>query len=162
MTLIEFLGEGQQFIAYGLHPDTRRLYSWELAEFSQQPLEVPFSELPEIDATQLVLAAEAACEALRELDYTELKVSGTQAAEAVKSGTTAGHPPTTNAIIENMLACIPPSEPRIPTWFKVGAGLKSVNAVNDAGVPDVSFDGFNFFVRWSKGEFSVRRQSGQF
>lgn len=39
---IEILGLGQQFVAYGTHPDTGREYQWEGAEL----LEVPFQHLP--------------------------------------------------------------------------------------------------------------------
>ena len=40
---IEILGAGQQFIAYGYHPDTRAPYTWNGAG---EPLEVPFDQLP--------------------------------------------------------------------------------------------------------------------
>lgn len=45
---VEILGLGQQFVAFGLHPGTRRPYSWPLGE---TPLEVPRSDLPMIDQT---------------------------------------------------------------------------------------------------------------
>lgn len=40
---IEVLGLGQQFVAYGMHPDTRTEYTWNGAG---EPLEVPFDQLP--------------------------------------------------------------------------------------------------------------------
>lgn len=43
---IEILGHGQQFVAFGIHPDTGTEYEW----IGPSPLDVPFSELPEIDA----------------------------------------------------------------------------------------------------------------
>lgn len=40
---VEILGLGQQFVAYGMHPDTRAAYTWNGAG---EPLEVPFEQLP--------------------------------------------------------------------------------------------------------------------
>jgi hypothetical protein len=48
---LEFLGDGQQYVAFGVHPDTGQPYTWRGGE----PGEVPRAALPEIDA-------EAACE----------------------------------------------------------------------------------------------------
>jgi hypothetical protein len=43
---IEILASGQQLIAYGIHPDTRRPYLWEPAG----PMQVPATQLPVISA----------------------------------------------------------------------------------------------------------------
>jgi hypothetical protein len=43
---IEILASGQQLIAYGIHPDTRRPYLWEPAG----PMQVPARQLPVISA----------------------------------------------------------------------------------------------------------------
>jgi hypothetical protein len=43
---VEIMGDGQQVIGYGIHPDTQMPYSW----IGATPLDVPFAELPEIDA----------------------------------------------------------------------------------------------------------------
>ncbi|NEJ73805.1 DUF3987 domain-containing protein [Rhizobium phaseoli] len=42
---IEILGQGQQFVAFGIHPDTGKAYEW----IGASPLDVPFFDLPEID-----------------------------------------------------------------------------------------------------------------
>jgi hypothetical protein len=41
---VEVLGRGQQFVAFGTHPDTGKPYTW----LTQTPLEVPLADLPEI------------------------------------------------------------------------------------------------------------------
>ena len=41
----EILGAGQQFVAFGLHPDTGQPYHWPLGE---TPLDLPFEELTEV------------------------------------------------------------------------------------------------------------------
>ncbi|MGO8214738.1 bifunctional DNA primase/polymerase [Rhizobium ruizarguesonis] len=43
---IEILGQGQQFVAFGTHPDTGKAYEWTGAS----PLDVPLADLPEINA----------------------------------------------------------------------------------------------------------------
>ncbi len=40
---IEVLGAGQQFVAFGIHPDTGQAYSWPMGD---TPLDVPLAELP--------------------------------------------------------------------------------------------------------------------
>jgi hypothetical protein len=50
---IEFLGEGQQFLGFGIHPDTRKSYHW----FGGEPGSIRHEELPSIgesEARQLV------------------------------------------------------------------------------------------------------------
>ena len=47
---IEVLGAGQQFVAFGVHPGTGHPYHWPLGE---TPLDVPFDDLPPVDATML-------------------------------------------------------------------------------------------------------------
>ncbi len=41
---VEILAEGQQFVAYGIHPDTKQPYRWP----EQSPAEVSLDELPEV------------------------------------------------------------------------------------------------------------------
>jgi hypothetical protein len=43
---LELLGLGQQFVAFGLHPDTRKPYYWATDE---TPLDVPLADLPLVD-----------------------------------------------------------------------------------------------------------------
>jgi putative DNA primase/helicase len=55
---VEILGVGEQFVAYGIHPDTRRPYYWP----QQSPLDVPLADLPIVTEAALrgfVAAAEA-------------------------------------------------------------------------------------------------------
>ena len=55
---VEVLGVGQQFVAYGSHPETGREYEW----FNGSPAETAFADLPEIqvsDVDALLVKAEA-------------------------------------------------------------------------------------------------------
>lgn len=47
---VEVLGEGQQFVAYHVHPDTKKPYEW--VDDWCNPLDVPSDELPPITADQ--------------------------------------------------------------------------------------------------------------
>lgn len=61
---LEVLGEGQQFVAFHIHPDTGRPYEWVIDW--QDPLEVPSMDLPVITAEHARLAClefERLCEA---------------------------------------------------------------------------------------------------
>jgi hypothetical protein len=54
---VEILADRQQFVAYGIHPDTLRPYEWR----DRTPLDVPVDELPAIDgdtARQFIAASE--------------------------------------------------------------------------------------------------------
>jgi hypothetical protein len=56
---IEILGTGQQFVAFGEHPDTAMPYEW----IGNSPLDVPFADLPAIGSAgldQFIADAEAA------------------------------------------------------------------------------------------------------
>ena len=46
---VEILGQGQQFVAFGIHPDTNQPYEW--TDIS--PLDVPAGELPLVDEEQI-------------------------------------------------------------------------------------------------------------
>ncbi|NGN44339.1 DNA primase [Mesorhizobium sp. CGMCC 1.15528] len=46
---VEVLGIGQQFVAFGIHPDTSQPYTWSGGDL----LSVPFSDLPEITPYQI-------------------------------------------------------------------------------------------------------------
>ncbi|WP_439604296.1 bifunctional DNA primase/polymerase [Shinella sp.] len=55
---IEVMGDGQQVLGFGIHPDTGKPYEW----LGASPLDTPFSDLPEIDADaidQFIAQAEA-------------------------------------------------------------------------------------------------------
>jgi len=57
---LEFLGDGQQYAAFGIHPDTQQPYTWRGGE----PGTVPRSALPEIDEASARALINAAAELL--------------------------------------------------------------------------------------------------
>jgi hypothetical protein len=55
---VEVMGDGQQVLGFGVHPDTGKPYEW----LGASPLDTPFADLPEIDADaidQFIAQAEA-------------------------------------------------------------------------------------------------------
>jgi hypothetical protein len=60
---IEFLGDGQQVIVDGIHPDTHKPYYW---HGGRSPRNVPRSELPEIDEAEARALLDYLTEMLRE------------------------------------------------------------------------------------------------
>jgi hypothetical protein len=60
---IEMLGDGQQYIVAGIHPDIKRPYSWHA---DRAPWTVSRSELPEIDAAEARALIEKIAETLQE------------------------------------------------------------------------------------------------
>jgi len=57
---IEVLGQGQQFVAYAIHPDTSKPYEWPF----EAPHEIPLERLPLVTREQVLEAAEEAYKAL--------------------------------------------------------------------------------------------------
>lgn len=58
---VEFLAEGQQFVAFGTHPDTRKPYHW----VGRSPVDVPASDLPVVSRDAAEAFIECAAQVLR-------------------------------------------------------------------------------------------------
>ena len=65
--LVEIFGQGGQFVAYGIHPDTKQPYRW--LEDRQEPLTVPFADLPPVTARDLRELRVAMAEVLTAFGY---------------------------------------------------------------------------------------------
>ncbi len=148
-TLVEFLGTGQQLAAYGRHPDTDRPYEWPNAYLDAEPLYTALADLSEVSPEKLRAAAEAVAAKLRELGYSDAKVSGAVSSRpSARSGE-----PVTETILRQMLACIDPACERL-TWVALGGALHDANVVTDQGKPDDDFDGLLLFDEWSSGRLA--------
>ena len=66
---LEFLGDGQQFIAAGIHPDTRQPYTWG----NDKPGKVTRQELPEIAKAETQALIEDIEKLLADFGYTRAK-----------------------------------------------------------------------------------------
>jgi Bifunctional DNA primase/polymerase, N-terminal/Primase C terminal 1 (PriCT-1) len=71
---IEMLGRGQQIVALGIHPDTKRPYTW---HGGYAPGAVPWSDLPEIEEAEATRLVGGVSELLMEqFDYYMTTASG--------------------------------------------------------------------------------------
>jgi hypothetical protein len=93
---IEVMGQGQQIVAYGIHPDTRREYEWP----DSGPDVVPLADLPVLDVAAERTFLAAAEGLIRDADgrtdkeaaarvepKTEDKTAGTTSRRSIDTGT---------------------------------------------------------------------------
>lgn len=124
----EFLSEGQQFVAYGTHPDTGTAYRWP----NEGPLEVDFSDLPVISLERLNAMEEALINTV--VSYRCWIASNTKTTSTGANTKTADSandwaveacfefPPEAHGVI-GCLARLDPNDRE--TWVNVGQALKS-------------------------------------
>lgn len=116
---VEVLATGQQFVAFGVHPDTKAPYRW--PECS--PLDVPLHELPGVSRDGCAAFIAAAEEYLRRVggqttaDRREIDREGRKAA-----GLKQKEAPS-RALIEEAVAHIRNDELPYDDWIKVGLAL---------------------------------------
>jgi hypothetical protein len=90
---VEILGKGQQFVAYGVHPDTHREYEWT----ALGPDVVPLVDLPEVTEARLcgfLAAAEAMLRAAGGQTQKEREAATGKAAEGPAEPARPKPPPT--------------------------------------------------------------------
>lgn len=116
---VEVLATGQQFVAFGVHPDTKAPYHW--PECS--PLDVPLHELLVVSRNGCAAFIAAAEDYLRKVggqttaDRREIDREGRKAA-----GLKQKEAPS-RALIEEAVAHIPNDELPYDDWIKVGLAL---------------------------------------
>jgi hypothetical protein len=138
----EFLGDGQQVVAFGWHKDLGKPYTWSGGE----PGEIPFVELPEIsqlEAQQLVDDATALLVEQYGYRLPEAKPNGAGAGagggEHVSNGDLLGLPGEVAAA----LGAIPnPPELGRDAWIRIGLATHAASAGSQ--------EGFGAFDAWSK------------
>ncbi|MBR0658375.1 bifunctional DNA primase/polymerase [Neoroseomonas oryzicola] len=143
---IEGLGEGEQFVAYAIHPDTKKPYEWPGAD----PLEVKAADLPPITVAQVQALKtwfENRCKALgwavKRRGSSGLTVEGDEDDWTRWIDTRRDLPLPSRRRIEAALAYIPPDARDI--WLRVGGALKAWAATSGEEIEDL-------FIRWSRGD----------
>ena len=130
-TKVEILGTGQQFIAYGIHPDTNQLYQWINIDDlgSLDPLNVSFSELPVVTPYQLRTFLHDAEALLKELSYSETKITnGLRETNEILSSN-KGNPVTADHL-RMLLGYISPDMPR-DEWRDTVAAIRATPVLDD-------------------------------
>lgn len=142
---VEILGVGQQFIAYGIHPDTGRSYTWTNDLTGGEPLVTPLADLPKVTPDAIYKVAHLISERLTALGYAGVTVSGIKSTEDKPPSASSAGVPFTPAQLTEMLSYLDPDCPR-DEWRDIAAALHAAPCT----VPD--FDKRDLFVRWSRGE----------
>ena len=123
---IEVLGQGQQFIAYGIHPDTKKPYDWPVDNLADLPL----TELPAITEAQAREFAQEAYALIPPSMRPKSLCAGHRAA-----GECANLPEQrgTYAAVADALTCIANADLDYDSWVRIGMAIKG--ALGDAGWP---------------------------
>ena len=129
---IEVLGLGQQFIAYGIHPDTGQAYDWPVESLADLNL----SDLPAITEAQ---AREFAQEAYLLIPANLRPKSLSVGRQAVGECAHLPEQRGTFAAVEDALGYIVNADLDYDSWVRIGMAIKG--ALGDAGWP--------LFERWS-------------
>lgn len=129
---IEVLGLGQQFIAYGIHPDTGQAYDWPVESLA----DLNVSDLPAITEAQ---AREFAQEAYLLIPANLRPKSLSVGRQAVGECANLPEQRGTFAAVEDALGYIVNADLDYDSWVRIGMAIKG--ALGDAGWP--------LFERWS-------------
>jgi hypothetical protein len=127
-TLVEILGNGQQFVAYGIHPDTGKQYEWIDGIFNA-PIHLPFDALSAVTPTRLREFAQRAAAQLAEWGYREVVV--TDAGEPKRSAQRAPEQrwdryPVPRDYLMEMLRYVNPGCDR-QLWIGYLGGIQATN-----------------------------------
>jgi hypothetical protein len=151
---VEILGAGQQFVAYGVHPDTGKAYHWPNAEQGGEPLQTPLAELPEVTPETLREFARRAAVLLAELGYANVSVSdpGDPAKRAAREAKRrSDRVPVPRGDLIDRLRYISPDCDRVQ-WIGF---LGAIQATNLRGVPADRMDEnlCEIACAWSRGDY---------
>ena len=130
---VEVLADGNQMVAFNIHPDTGRPYEWE----DESPMDIPLEDLPAVSEGDIDAFLSAA-EQLLISEFGAIKPAGSENSSRA-TRTFAGQPQKFDpAMVESALSVLDPQDRE--TWIKVGHALKAT------GDPAA----FELFVNWSK------------
>lgn len=120
---IEFLGDGQQFVAHGTHPDAKRPYEW---ANGRSPANTPHDDLPGIDETAAKLLVSAIVARLEtEFGY---RLKGGNAA-ATGNATAADTTPTWECDFANHDDCVRYAMDLLRAGLNDGAAVNNMRAL---------------------------------
>jgi hypothetical protein len=123
--LVEFLGDGQQCVLFGKHPDTGKDYSWG-EDWDATPETLPLAELPEVTTDQLRSLAGAIAAKCAELGYQNVSVRDSERERADHAPSPVSGEPVDPAMLREALGYLDPDAP-YPEWRDIVAAIGSAN-----------------------------------
>lgn len=114
---VEILGDGQQFVAYHIHPDTKRPYSY---QDGPELVDVAYNDLPELVRDQALNVLDKFCELAEEKGWQQ--VSGYTALAATNEANDTPVTTLEQLKIKSALSCIDPNL-EYDYWLNVGFAL---------------------------------------
>ena len=174
-TLVEILGNGQQFVAYGVHPDTGEQYKWTDAFFNT-PVHIPQKHLSEVTPARLREFAQQTVKMLAKWGYYEVVIADAGVPQA--SVQRAPEPqqdrypaqwtrerrqersPVPRDYLIEMLSHIDPGCDR-QTWIGY---LGAIQATNLLGVSEKEMDPAlcEIAVAWSRDDYRNGKEPGNY
>jgi hypothetical protein len=121
---VEILGQGNQFIAFGIHPDTGKEFEWIGAS---NPMLTPLSELPCVTPNMLRKLATALYEALQGLGYV-VGVEGGRAKHSASQSDAARPEDVRDTDIHSKVVAavrVIPNDLPYPDWVNIGQEICS-------------------------------------
>lgn len=132
---LEILGAGQQFVAYGIHPDTHKPYKWISVD---APLDTDAADLPLLKASGAEEIVEKFCEICEERGWTQVQASREARVVDSKGGGLETWKPPVNVsedTIDEVLATIPNDDNAdYDLWLDVGMALHHQYDGSDEGL----------------------------
>lgn len=136
---VEVLGEGQQFVAFGIHPDTRKPYRWVSLESPGDDLHA--EDLPLLTADDARTVVEAFIQRAEARGWVRASAAASGPAGADEFWFLRPKPEATDEEVEEAVRLFPNPGRDYDLWIKVGAALHDHYAGDERG--------FSLWDQWS-------------
>ena len=154
---IEVLGDGQQYLAYGVHPDTGKEYTWTSLD---EPLYVPARDLPEISGEDIGLIFDKFEAMAKEAGWSRVRRSDTlreSSSDTSDSFETAKRVvPMTLEDVKSTLDYVPNNDENYDRYLDIGFALHHQFGGSSEGLElwhewakqSAKYDGHDLNTRW--------------
>ncbi|MEX0922108.1 MAG: AAA family ATPase [Rhodovibrionaceae bacterium] len=156
-SLVEFMGQGGQIAAFGIHPGTGQPFNWPLSS----PLESRLEELPKVTPEELRRAASVVKGKLKELGAEDFRLTGHTYHRSRKIDHAREQVPITPEMLRDMLAHVDPAcGGDRNAWIGWLAVINEAPLVDINGVEVKDFERLALADQWSAGELSADHDPG--
>jgi hypothetical protein len=166
---IEWLGDGQQFVAFGVHPGTGLEYEWLDPSPNSSPLDTPRDALPEVDEALARDFLRKAGERLEALGYTVSRPAAGKSIRQSEAYVDFKAPDDADPLLVEALHWLCPDD--YDSWIAAGHALKAAgegnlelwrawSAASDKYDPAVIDGKWSSFQPHRAGAYSLLRAAG--